>query len=92
MRNGDSVALYHECRLQVKRDAACQQMPLEPATDVQLIAYGAIKIPGVGPPVKNVTEIKGVYVNKGTKPTGSTWIRNPIPACYGPGPPSLTRR
>ena len=62
-------------------------MPLEPATDVQLIAYGAIKIPGVGPPVKNVTEIKGVYVNTGTKPAGSTWIRNPIPACYGPGKP-----
>lgn len=61
-----------------------QQMPLEPATDTQFIAYGAIKIPG-GPPTHNVTEIKGTYVNKGTKPAGSTWIRNPIPACYGPG-------
>ena len=34
---------------------------------------------------KNITEITGTYVKEGTKPAGSTWIRNPIPACYGPG-------
>ena len=63
-----------------------QQMPLEPATDKQYIAYGAIKIEPPGTThKKNITEITGTYVKEGTKPAGSTWIRNPIPACYGPG-------
>lgn len=54
-------------------------LQLEPVSDdTQSIAYGAIEIPG-DPKHPNVTENKGTCLNKGTKPAGSTWIRNPIP-------------
>lgn len=63
-------------------------MPLEPTTKTHEIAYGALRIPIEGKPDPintNTTTIPAVHVNTGTKPAGSTWIRNPIPACYGPG-------
>lgn len=37
-----------------------------------------------GANVSNRTAIKAVRVSTGTYPKGSTWTRNPIPACAGP--------
>lgn len=62
-----------------------QQMPLEPATMTHEIVYGVIKIAPEPISIKNSTVIPATHVTIGTKPAGSTWIRNPIPACYGPG-------
>jgi len=53
-----------------------QQTPLEFVGDVQWIQGG---VSGSDP--RNRTEIPAVRVSKGVLPEGSTWTRNPIPAC-----------
>jgi len=52
-----------------------QQMPLEFVGDKQWIQFGN------GVDAKNRTEIPAVRVSEGVLPKGSTWTRNPIPAC-----------
>ena len=58
-------------------------MVLEPALPTQDIVYGIVKFKPVPVEIKNRTTIPAVHVRTGTKPAGTTWIRNPIPACYG---------
>jgi hypothetical protein len=52
-----------------------QQMPLEFVGDKQWIQFGN------GVDAKNRTEIPAVRISEGVLPKGSTWTRNPIPAC-----------
>jgi len=52
-----------------------QKMPLEFVGDKQWIQFGD----GMDP--KNRTEINATRISTGTLPAGSTWTRNPIPAC-----------
>eukprot|EP00928_Gymnodinium_smaydae_P052133 TRINITY_DN3589_c0_g1_i2.p1 TRINITY_DN3589_c0_g1~~TRINITY_DN3589_c0_g1_i2.p1 ORF type:complete len:500 (-),score=57.32 TRINITY_DN3589_c0_g1_i2:1029-2423(-) len=52
-----------------------QQLPLEFVGDKQWIQFGD------GMDAKNRTEIPAVRVSEGVLPKGSTWTRNPIPAC-----------
>jgi len=53
-----------------------QQTPLEFVGDVQWIQFGAH-----GSDPSNRTAIPAVRVTDGVLPEGSTWTRNPIPAC-----------
>jgi hypothetical protein len=53
-----------------------QKMPLEFVGDTQWIQYGED-----GSDRTNRTEIPAVQINEGTWPKGSTWRRNPVPAC-----------
>ena len=41
---------------------------------------------------KNRTAFKGMRTSNGTFPEGSMWMRNPIPACVGPGGPNAADR
>ena len=58
-------------------------MPLEPARDTHEIFWGVYRFPPEPTAAGNRTTIPAVHVKTGTKPAGSTWTRNPIPACYG---------
>lgn len=54
-----------------------QQMPLMFHGDDQYVQFG--------PDLSKRVHFKAVQTNEGTWPAGSTWRRNPIPACKGPG-------
>ena len=58
-------------------------MPLEPARETHDIYWGDYKLPPEPTPAGNRTTIPAVHIKQGTKPAGSTWTRNPIPACFG---------
>lgn len=58
-----------------RRQRNASKMPLEFVGDKQWIQFGS------GMDVKNRTEIPAVRVSEGVLPKGSTWTRNPIPAC-----------
>lgn len=74
---------YRLCRLKERSiniteqlsEECFQQTPLEFVGDKQWIQWG------LGMDVKNRTEIPAVRITEGVLPKGSTWTRNPIPAC-----------
>jgi len=70
---------YRLCPAGGKITEQCfQKTPLEFVGDTQWIQFGD------GLDVNNRTEIPAVRVSEGTVPAGSTWTRNPIPACGTP--------
>jgi hypothetical protein len=70
---------YRICPAGSKLTEECfQKIPLEFSGNTQWIQFGH------GLDVNNRTEIPAVRVNEGTVPVGSTWTRNPIPACSTP--------
>jgi hypothetical protein len=83
MANHGGGYQYRLCRLKEKSanitsqatEECFQQLPLEFVGDKQWIQFGN------GMDVKNRTEIPAVRVREGVLPKGSTWTRNPIPAC-----------
>lgn len=61
-----------------------QRTPLQPAGKKQWIQYYSGNLQTSKDRIKNNrTEINAVFVTEGVKPAGSTWIRNPFPACEG---------
>ncbi len=71
---------YRLCPADQKPTEACfQAHHLEFVGDEQWMQFGD------GMDMKNRTTIKAVRVNNGTVPEGSSWTRNPIPACADVG-------
>ena len=79
-----AVDQYRLCKRGRNITEECfQEMPLEPATVTHEIVYGPLTPQPKPAGWQKRSEIPAVHVRQGTK-GGSTWIRNPIPACYGP--------
>lgn len=68
---------YRLCPADTELTEECFQMnPLEFVGDTQWLQYGPD-----GLDRNNRTEIKAHRVSEGVVPVGSTWTRNPVPAC-----------